>query len=105
MIHIGRFQGRRPSVSVETCDLDGRLETEVFPLPDYGAETPEFISRFGPAYKRELAYFVRQCMTDESFCVTHRDGLVAMQVAATATGCVQTNASALPICYKDMAEL
>ncbi len=99
MVHVGRFEGNRPTVSVEVFDSQGRLETKTFPLRDYGPETPEFIFRFGPAYKRELAYFVERCLRNERFCVTHRDGLAAMQVAMTATRCARAGSDAAPICY------
>ena len=102
MVHVGSFQGNRPSVSVEIFDRHGRLETKTFPLRDYGSGTPEFISRFGLAYKRELAYFVERCIRNEPFCVTHRDGLAAMQVAITATRCARASA-AVPICYGETA--
>ncbi len=100
MIHVGRFEGNRPSVvSAEVFDHQGRLETKTFPLRDYGPGTPEFIFRFGPAYKRELAYFVERCLRNEPFCVTHRDGLAAMQVAMTATRSARASSAAVPICY------
>ncbi len=99
MVHVGRFEGNRPSVSAEVFDRQGRLETKTFPLRDYGPGTPDFISRFGPAYKRELAYFVERCLRNEPFCVTHRDGLAAMQVALTASRCARVSSALVPICY------
>ena len=99
MVHVGRFEGNRPSVSVEVFDRRGRLETKTFPLREYGSGTPGFISRFGPAYKRELAHFVERCLRSEPFCVTHRDGLADMQVAMTATRCARASSAAVPISY------
>ena len=43
-------------------------------MRDYGEEVPVFIERFGPAYKRELAYFVDRCLKNEPFSVTQEDG-------------------------------
>ena len=47
----------------------------------------------------ELAYFVERCLRNEPFCVTHRDGLAAMQVAMTATRSARASSAAVPICY------
>ena len=41
---------------------------------------PEFIDRFGPAYKAELAAFIECCRSGASFPTTHHDGLRAQEV-------------------------
>ena len=30
-------------------------------MRDYGRPVPEFVDRFGPAYRAELAHFIEQC--------------------------------------------
>jgi predicted dehydrogenase len=54
-------------------------------MRNYGRQVPEFVERFGHAYKHELAEFVRCCRTNQPFSVTHKDGLRAMEVIAAAT--------------------
>ncbi len=52
----------------------------VFKMRDYGQPLPEFIDRFGPAYKAEVAAFIECCLAGQPFPTTHRDGLRAQQV-------------------------
>jgi predicted dehydrogenase len=49
-------------------------------MRDYQRALPEFIDRFGPAYKAEVAEFVECCLADRPFPTTHRDGLRAQEV-------------------------
>ncbi len=81
LIHVGRFQENPLQVTVEAYNREGVIEKKAFQLRDYGEEVPVFIERFGPAYKRELAYFVDRCLKNEPFSVTQEDGLTAMRVA------------------------
>ncbi len=81
LIHVGRFQEDPLRVTVEAYNREGVIEKKDFRMRDYGGEVPVFIQRFGPAYKRELAYFVDRCLKDEPFSVTQEDGLDAMRVA------------------------
>jgi predicted dehydrogenase len=41
---------------------------------------PEFVDRFGAAYKAELAAFVECCRNGAPFPTSHQDGLRAQQV-------------------------
>jgi hypothetical protein len=58
---------------------------------------PEFVARFGAAYKAELARFLECCAGDEPFPITHRDGLAAQEVIAAGTEGMLTRADARPV--------
>ena len=82
-IHVGRFEQRPFEVLVEAYGPRGQTESlasRLFTMRKYERPLPEFVDRFGPAYKAELAYFVECCRTGSPFPVTHRDGLRAQQV-------------------------
>jgi len=82
-IHVGRFDQDLLTVTVEAYGRRGRSEPLAFrrfPMRDYKRPLPEFVDRFGAAYKAELAAFVQCCRTGASFPTTHRDGLRAQQV-------------------------
>ena len=62
-IHIGRFDQRLNTVMVEAYGPRGRSEAIVvkeFTMRDYHMALPEFIDRFGPAYKAELRAFLQE---------------------------------------------
>jgi predicted dehydrogenase len=59
-----------------------------FPMRDYQRPLPEFIDRFGPAYKAELAAFIECCAAKKPFPSSHRDGLRAQEVISAAMGAV-----------------
>ena len=79
-IHIGRFEQKPLEVVVETYGPDKPIDRKAFHMRDYGRLVPEFVDRFGPAYRAELAHFVEQCRKGEPFAVDHNDGLRAMEV-------------------------
>lgn len=82
-IHAGRFDQRPREITVEAYGRRGRSEPlahRVFTMRDYGPGLPEFVDRFGPAYKAELEDFVDRCLAGEPFSSTHRDGLRAQEV-------------------------
>jgi myo-inositol 2-dehydrogenase/D-chiro-inositol 1-dehydrogenase len=82
-IHVGHFDQRPFEISVEAYGRRGRTEPlarQVFPMRDYGQPLPEFVDRFGAAYKAELAAFIDCCVTGQPFPTTHRDGLRAQEV-------------------------
>ena len=84
-IHAGHFEQRRREVLVEAYGRERVIDRRRFPLPDYGSEAPEFVARFGPAYKAEVAHFVRCCRRGEPFGVDQNDGLKAMAVIDAAS--------------------
>ena len=56
------------------------LAFKTFPMRDHQRPLPEFVDRFGAAYKAELAAFIECCRSGSSFPTTHRDGLRAQEV-------------------------
>ncbi len=92
-IHVGHFDQRPFEILVEAYGRRGRNEPlahRVFSMREYGRPLPEFIDRFGPAYKAELAAFIECCLTGEPFPTSHRDGLRAQQVIAAGMQAVIT---------------
>lgn len=82
-IHIGRFEQNPLDVIVETYGKRGRSEPvarQVFSMRRYEGVQPEFVDRFGPAYKAELQTFIECCQSGASFPTSHRDGLRAQEV-------------------------
>jgi myo-inositol 2-dehydrogenase/D-chiro-inositol 1-dehydrogenase len=82
-IHIGRFDQRLTTITVEAYGRRGRSEPiafKTFQLRQYQQQLPEFVDRFGAAYKAELAAFIDCCRTGAPFPINHRDGLRAQQV-------------------------
>jgi myo-inositol 2-dehydrogenase / D-chiro-inositol 1-dehydrogenase len=82
-IHVGHFDQQLTQVTVEAYGRRGRSEplaVRRFPMRDYRQPLPEFVDRFGPAYKAELSAFVECCRTGAPFPTTHRDGVLAQAV-------------------------
>jgi myo-inositol 2-dehydrogenase/D-chiro-inositol 1-dehydrogenase len=82
-IHVGHFEQKPFEIVVEGYGRRGRSEpltTRTFRMRDYGRPLAEFVDRFGPAYKAELAAFVDCCRSGAPFPSTHRDGLRAQEV-------------------------
>lgn len=82
-IHVGRFDQKPFDITVEAYGRRGRAEplaVKTFPMRDYHRPLPEFVDRFGPAYKAEVAAFVECCMANRPFPTSHRDGLRAQEV-------------------------
>ncbi|MGA2738736.1 MAG: Gfo/Idh/MocA family oxidoreductase [Bryobacteraceae bacterium] len=84
-IHVGRFDQQPFEIVVEAYGRRGRTEPlahRAFRMREYGHALPEFVDRFGPAYKTELAAFIDCCRADSPFPTSHRDGLRAQEVIA-----------------------
>src|SRR5260370_7851317 len=74
-IHIGRFDQKQFDIVVEAYGRRGRPEPiayRTFSMRDYRRPLPEFIDRFGPAYKAELAAFIDCCRSGSPFPPPHR---------------------------------
>jgi predicted dehydrogenase len=56
------------------------LAKRVFSGRNYGKPLPEFVDRFGAAYKAELAKFIECCSEKKPFPSNHHDGLRAQEV-------------------------
>jgi len=82
-VHVGHFDGKPFEVTVEAYGKRGRSEPlakKSFTARDYGKPLPEFVDRFGAAYKLELATFIQCCNEKKPFPSNHRDGLRAQEV-------------------------
>ena len=82
-IQIGTFDQKLLEVTVTAYGRRGSKEPlahRIFPARDYGRPLPEFVDRFGAAYKAELAAFIDCCTSGAPFPATHRDGLRAQEV-------------------------
>jgi myo-inositol 2-dehydrogenase/D-chiro-inositol 1-dehydrogenase len=82
-IHVGHFDQQLTSITVEAYGRRGRSEPlalKTFPMRDYQRPLPEFVDRFGAAYKAELSTFIECCRNGAPFPTTHRDGLRAQEV-------------------------
>ena len=92
-IHVGRFEQKPFEIMVEAYGRRGRTEPlarRSFAMRDYGRPLPEFIDRFGPAYKAEVAAFIECCKSKTPFPTSHRDGLRAQQVISAGMQAVVT---------------
>ncbi len=82
-IHVGHFDQKLLDITVEAYGRRGRAEPlarRTFSQRNYGRPLPEFIDRFGAAYKSELSAFIECCRSKTSFPTTHRDGVRAQEV-------------------------
>ncbi|MCC6537087.1 MAG: Gfo/Idh/MocA family oxidoreductase [Bryobacterales bacterium] len=86
-IHIGRFYQNPCEIVVEAYGPRGAaapIARRVFPGGKSEPGAPEFVDRFGPAYKAEAAAFIAACRAGADFPVNHHDGLRAQQVISMA---------------------
>jgi myo-inositol 2-dehydrogenase / D-chiro-inositol 1-dehydrogenase len=99
-IHVGHFDQKPFEIVVEAYGRRGRLETlayRAFRMRDYGRPLPEFVDRFGPAYKAELAAFIDCCRTGSPFPACHRDGLRAQEVISAGMRAMITEERGSPV--------
>ncbi len=99
-IQVDRFQQKPLEVIVKAYGRRGRIEPladKTFPMPSYGRSLPEFVERFGLAYKAEVATFVACCQSKQPFPVTHRDGVRAQQVIRAGMQSVATPEPIIPV--------
>ncbi|MFN0101789.1 MAG: Gfo/Idh/MocA family protein [Bryobacteraceae bacterium] len=93
-IQIGRFDQRPDEIKVEAFGKRGVAETlawKTFPGGKGGQGAPEFVDRFGPAYKREVEVFLDCCTRGAAFPTSHHDGLRAQQVIAAGMRALRTS--------------
>jgi myo-inositol 2-dehydrogenase / D-chiro-inositol 1-dehydrogenase len=99
-IQIGRFAKNPQEIVVEAFGrrLGGeRIAHKVFPGGSDNGDKPEFVARFGPAYKAEVAAFIDCCRAGSPFPATHHDGLRAQQVIAAGMRKMLTRAAGAAI--------
>lgn len=104
LIRIGCFRQKLLEVTVEAY---GKREEKApvafrnFAMRRYEHQLPEFIDRYGAAYKEELRMFLRCCRNGEPFPVTYRDGLRAQEIVAGAMEASVTRTDMERIDYLD----
>jgi predicted dehydrogenase len=99
-IHVGRFDQKLFDITVEAYGRRGRSEPlayRTFPMRNYHRPLPEFIDRFGAAYKTELAVFVECCREKKPFPTSHRDGVRAQEVISAGMQAVIRPEQAAPV--------
>ena len=87
MIRIGCFNQKLLEVTVEAYgmrDAKEPIAVKTFQMRRYHQPLPEFIDRYGAAYKEELRVFLECVLSGEPFPVTHADGLRAQEIVAAA---------------------
>jgi myo-inositol 2-dehydrogenase/D-chiro-inositol 1-dehydrogenase len=87
MIRIGSFNQKLLEVTVEaygTRDTREPIAFRKFEMRRYNQPLPEFIDRYGAAYKEELRVFLECCREGKTFPITHVDGLRAQEIVAGA---------------------
>lgn len=87
LIRIGCFNQKLLEVNVEAYGRRGAKEpiaVRKFEMRRYNQPLPEFIDRYGAAYKQELKTFLECCRDGKPFPVTHLDGLRAQEIVAGA---------------------
>ncbi|MEO6965870.1 MAG: Gfo/Idh/MocA family oxidoreductase [Acidobacteriaceae bacterium] len=87
LIRLGSFRQKLLEVTVEAYGTREEREPIAFKnfvMRRYDQPLPEFIDRYGAAYKEELRTFLKCCRNGEPFPVTHRDGLRAQEIVAGA---------------------
>jgi predicted dehydrogenase len=99
-IQIGRFDQRPDAIVVEAYGKRGATDTlarKIFPGGKGGQGAPEFVDRFGPAYKRELEVFLESCTNGSAFPTSHRDGLKAQQVISAGMAALKGKADGVDV--------
>ncbi len=87
LIRIGCFNQKLLEVTVEaygTREAKEPIASRKFEMRRYDQPLPEFIDRYGAAYKEELRTFLECCRTGKPFPITHLDGLRAQEIVAAA---------------------
>jgi myo-inositol 2-dehydrogenase/D-chiro-inositol 1-dehydrogenase len=99
-IHVGRFDQKLFEITVEAYGRRGcqePLACRTFSMRDYQRPLAEFIDRFGPAYKAEVAAFVECAAAGRPFPISHRDGLRAQEVISAGMRAVITPGQAAAV--------
>ncbi len=100
LIRVGRFEQKPLEVVVEAYGRRGRTEPlahRTFAMRDYQKPLPEFVDRFGVAYKTEVAAFIECCRSGKPFPTSHRDGLRAQEVISAGMRAIVRPEQASPV--------
>jgi myo-inositol 2-dehydrogenase/D-chiro-inositol 1-dehydrogenase len=107
MIRIGCFKQKLLEVTVEAYGTREKTEPiayKNFEMRRYNQPLPEFIDRYGAAYKEELRTFLECCQIDKPFPITHLDGLCAQEIVAGAMSASIRKQDMATIEYKSLTE-
>jgi len=99
-IRIGRFDQRPNEIMVEAFGKRGAeepLASRTFPGGRGGPGAPEFVDRFGPAYKKEVEVFIDCCARGVGFPTSHQDGLRAQLIISAGMSALKTTADAVAV--------
>lgn len=99
-IQVGHFEQKPFEVKVQCFGPRGAaaaVEDRTFEARDYGQGVPEFVDRYGAAYKAEVAEFIECCNAGRPFAVNHRDAARAQQVIAAGMSRLLTEEQAMGI--------
>jgi myo-inositol 2-dehydrogenase/D-chiro-inositol 1-dehydrogenase len=97
-IQVGHFLQKSSEVVVEAFGprfSPEPLARRSFRTEEDRPDRPEFVSRFGAAYKAELVAFLECCRDRREFPTTHWDGYRAQQVIAAGMSRMLTKADAV----------
>ncbi len=87
MIRLGSFNQNQTNVTVEVLGA-GKARQPIarksFEMRRYAQPLPEFIDRYGAAYKEELRCYLECCREGRAFPMTHLDGLRAQEIVTAA---------------------
>lgn len=99
-IQIGHFAQKPLEVTVAAYGRRGDsqpIASRTFTQRKYEGDVPEFVDRFGAAYKAEIAAFLDCCRTGAAFPTSHRDGVRAQEVISAGMKAVLTAENAVPV--------
>ncbi len=99
-IQIGHFEQRPQEIVVQAFGKRGAAEPlakKVFPASKSDPGAPEFMERFGEAYKQEVAVFIDCVRRGAKFPTSHRDALRAQQVISCGMSATYTRNSAAKV--------
>jgi myo-inositol 2-dehydrogenase/D-chiro-inositol 1-dehydrogenase len=107
LIRIGCFNQKLLEVTVEaygTREAKEPIAFKKFEMRRYDQPLPEFIDRYGAAYKEELRIFLECCRGGKTFPITHLDGLRAQEIVAGAMNASIRKENMATIDYKELAK-
>ena len=107
LIRIGCFNQKLLEVTVEaygTREAKEPIAFKKFEMRRYDQPLPEFIDRYGAAYKEELRTFLECCRGGKAFPITHLDGLRAQEIVAGAMNASIRKEDMATIDYKELSK-
>jgi myo-inositol 2-dehydrogenase / D-chiro-inositol 1-dehydrogenase len=107
LIRIGSFRQKLLEVTVEaygTRRAKEPIAERAFAMRRYDQPLPEFIDRYGAAYKQELKTFLECCRDGQPFPITHVDGLRAQEIVSGAMHASVRNQDMATINYLEFSQ-